>query len=423
MIILLKILAHIASLFKCEKLFSKLLEKLSAEVYEDVINNCRVVFICGSCGKTTTLKQTVSAAKAAGVKCSGKVALSPEQVLCEMFKLGDKESFAIFEADADKIEAITEKIKPYAVAITNIFTDKNPDENIYEKFESAFSKFEDTIFVLNGDEPMLFGFQEGKRRFFYGFRINPEFPGGNVCDEDGKICAGCGQPYKYIYNTYAHLGNYSCAVCGKTRPQLALGVDKILSSDENGTIASFDGLEVEVPLAGGSNLYNALCAATLAGAVGIEPEFIREGIESVSSIRGVYERVKIDTKELRLISTGSALDFTESVNSIVADSAVVYIALLIDKKEESWLPSIPFEKIINLNYHGILVGGEGRKEALLRLEQAGLDSAKFIECDDFDSFFYSIRTNVIGKTYVFAGKKLMRELRKNLRRKKYIKKL
>ena len=39
-----------------------------------------------------------------------------------------------------KLEEIAEKIKPYAVAVTNIFNDKNPEENIYEKIEKALEK-------------------------------------------------------------------------------------------------------------------------------------------------------------------------------------------------------------------------------------------------------------------------------------------
>lgn len=424
MITLFKILSYAASFFHLEKIFINAALKFEPNLVKIVSEKCKTVFVCGSCGKTSTLIETVSAVKLSGVPCKGKVAKSAQGVLCEMLKfMGEGERYLIFEADADKIESITELVKPVAVAITNIFTDKNPGEDIYKNFENAFSKFDDVIFVLNGDEPMLYNFCEGSRRYFYGFRVNPDFPGGNVRDEESKICPTCNNPYKYIYNTYAHLGNYSCEVCGKTRPQLALGVDRVDALSENGTSVSFDGLEIDIPLAGGSHLYNALCAATLAGAIGVEPQFIKEGIESVKSIKGVYEKVKIDTKELRLIGVGSALDFTESVNSIIKDEGVLYIAILLGRKEEGWLDSIPFEKIINLNYHGILVGGNGRREVISRLESAGLDSAKFIECDDFESFHYAIRTNVIGKTYVFADKKLMNTLRKNLHKKKYIKKL
>jgi len=422
---LLRILAFLASVTKTEKLFAMLLIKVLPKLPKQLTKKFKTVYVCGSCGKSTTIAQTASILKSSGAIVTAlKGDNDYSRIIISILKKypllkNGKKCYAVFEVDADELSSVTKVIKPAAITITNIFEDKDPDRDIYEKLESACEKLDKTVFVLNGDEPLLFNFAEGKRRYFYGFRNNPNFPGNNETDEVAKICKDCNQPYKYIYNTYGHLGNYSCATCGKTRPQLALGVDEVTSITESGSEVSFDGLKLFVPLAGGSNIYNALCAATTAGAVGVGPEYIKSGIESLDSVPGVQETVRIDTKELRLISVGSALDCTESINSILPDTGVVYIACLLERKDTKWIDSVPFEKFNTLNYHGILVGGSGCKVLAERLEGAGLDTAKFMICEDFESFIYSVKTNVIGKTYVFTSKKLMKSIRTNLYKKKY----
>ena len=421
-----KIMAHIASLTKTKAFFAKLFLKIDGKLPEFLGKKFKIVYICGSCGKSTTIAQTASILRNTGsVVIARKGENRVGEILVAILKKyplfdADKNCYAVFEVEADDLQEVLDVITPSVITVTNVFEDKDPDGGIYEKLTFACEKLENTVFVLNGDEPLLFGFAEGNRRFYYGFRNNPSFPGSNETDEVAKICKDCGNPYKYIYNTYGHLGNYSCDACGKTRPQLALGVDEVYSINESGSEVSFDGLKIFVPLAGGSNIYNALCAATVSGAVGVGPDDIKEGIEKLHSIPGVQETVVVDTKELRLISVGSALDFTESINAILPDANIVYIACLLDKKDIRWIDNVPFEKFNHLNYHGILVGGSGCKEMSQRLENAGLDIAKFMICDDFESFIYSIRTNVIGKTYVFASKKLMRSIRHNLHKKRYI---
>ena len=429
MLYLLKIIAYVADFLKIGRQFMVMAMKIMPGLSKVLLKTHSIIFICGSCGKTTTMHQVAEAIKDSGcsVFCEKKRE-NCEKILLSLLKRykgsnNKKNAFAMFEVLPLSLKSITETIAPEILAITNIFEEKNHGDDIYSYIEEGAKNLSDTMFVLNGDEPKLYSFAQGHRRYFYGFRINPNFPGGNEADESGKICPDCGEKYKYIYNTYAHLGNYSCEKCFKTRPQLALGVDVVYSLDENGSHVSFDGLEINIPLAGGSNVYNALCAATIAGAAGIGPENIKNGIENTKNILSVQESVRVDTKELRLISVDSALDCTESVNAILPDSGILYIACLLSEDDVSWIESVPFEKMVTLNYHGVLIGGSRYKEVAERLKTAGLDTAKFMICEDFESFLYSVRTNVIGRTYVFASKKAMKSLRRNLHKKGYLKKL
>jgi len=421
-------LANLCSCIGADNLFAALAVKTAKEEIEKITEEIKVILITGSCGKTTTLYQTVAAIEQAGNKVIYKRdGITYGKLLTTLFRKSSvsekaKSRFAVFEVETDELKKVLYAVKPQVLAITNIFQDKNPEENVYENIENACKHLSGTNFVLNGDEPALFDFmKDGARRYFYGFRVNPNF--AEICATSGKICPDCNNEYKYIYNTHAHLGNYSCATCGKTRPQLALGVDNVLSKDEKGATVSFDGLEINIPVPGESNIYNALCAATIAGAVGVGPDEIKGGIEELKSIPTVCEIVRVNTKEVRLLEVNNALECTEVVNSILPDKDPVYVACMISSDNVEWIDDVPFESLLNLNYHGILIGGDNLKEMTERLEKAGLDSAKFTVCEDFDAFIYSVRTNVIGKLYVLATKKAMKSLRKNMHKDKYIKKL
>lgn len=424
---LFKILAYICTFFKTEKAFGFLAAKMADEELKIIERKCKTIIITGSCGKTTTLCQTVAAIKASGAKVVylqgaadfGKITAH----IFKKFPLSGKENmFAVFETESENLAEITSAIKPYVIAVTNIYKDKKPETDIFGNIEKGCIHLENTIFVLNGDEPALNGFMKEKaRRYFYGFRVNPGFTDINI--SDGKVCPDCNNEYKYIYNTHAHLGNYSCDVCGKTRPQLALGVGNVLMNDESGTSVSFDGLQITIPLPGGGNVYNALCAATIAGAVGVEPDYIKSGIENLKSIPAVCEKVRVNTKEVCLMAADGVLECTQVINSILPDNSPVYIACMLGGNSTDWIYEAPFEKLINLNYHGILVGGDQYKKMLERLEGAGLDTNKFTICEDMDTFIYSVRTNVIGKLYVIASKKAMKEIRRELYKKKFIKSL
>lgn len=426
MLYFLKILSIAIDALKLGKPFMELGMKIMPGLCKVLLKTRTIIFVCGSHGKTTTAVQSAATIKSSGASVFvDKNRNSAEEILLSVLKrytstCNKKNAFAIFEVRADVLEKITSKLSPDVLAVTNIFEDVN---DIYSQIENGCKNLKNTAFVLNGDEPALYDFMEGARRYFYGFRVNPAFPDVNEADDSGKICKKCNQPYKYIYNTYAHLGNYSCMTCFKTRPQLALGVDNVFSIDESGSRVSFDGLEITVPLSGGCNIYNALCAATVAGAAGICPENIKDGIENTKNIISVQETVRVDTKELRLILVENTLDCTEFVNTILSDKGIVYLAFLLSEDDVSWIDSVPFEKLVTLNYHGVLIGGTRHKQLQERLTEAGLDTAKFMLCEDFESFLYSIRTNVIGRTYVFASKMAIKSLKRNLHKKGYIKKL
>src|SRR6185312_4497997 len=89
---------------------------------------------------------------------------------------------------------------------------------------------------------------------------------------DSKYCVRCGAPYDYAAAYVGHLGDYRCPACGHARPPLDVRAREIELRGLEETafeLVTPDGASpVRLRLPGLYNVYNALGAAALAGALG-----------------------------------------------------------------------------------------------------------------------------------------------------------
>src|SRR4029453_2823220 len=131
-----------------------------------------------------------------------------------------------------------------------------------------------TRFVLNADDPLIADLgrdPDGDRRegvVYFGV----EDPGQALPElqhaSDAKHCRRCGAPYAYERAFVGHLGHYSCPNCGADRPAPAVAATEIERGGMSGSRARVrtpqGELDLELPLPGLYNVYNALAAITAA---------------------------------------------------------------------------------------------------------------------------------------------------------------
>ena len=398
----------------------------------------RIIAVTGTNGKSTT-----SAMLASILRTTGRHVVSNESganmksgitskliSAYPIFKKTDGD-FAVLECDEAYLKYVTDDINPEIIAVTNIFRDQldryGEVSKTLKMIEEGCAKT-DSVLVLNGDDPLLANLLPERKRYFYGFRVNPDVSKSEVQNAEGKFCTVCGSPYSYNFTTFNHLGDYFCPVCGFQKPALALGVSAQPEFSPDETKVSFDGLDITVPQPGAYNVYNALCAAAAAGAAGVCPDDIKTGIEAQECKFGRQETVEIDGRQLRLILVKNPAGCDEAINSVLADTGEVEIGFLLndnyaDGTDVSWIYDVGFEKLARLDYQNVAIGGTRCYDAAIRLSVAGLNSNKFIICEDFDSLLYAIKTNLRGRIYLFCTYTAMISLRKFLHKKGYIKKL
>lgn len=413
--------------------------KLRSDILRTLAKGYRVILVTGTNGKTTTagmLKSIIEAAGNRAVISESGANMKSGIVSCliknhRFFRKNDGD-FAVLEVDEAYMRKVTEELQPEVIAVTNIFRDQldryGEVDNTLKLIEEACVKVPDAHLVLCGDEGLLYNIAPENKHFYYGFRVPHADTDGKNLNAEGSFCKNCHTPYNYNFVTFGNLGDYECPGCMHKRPELDLGVSVIRNISPDVSHVSFDDMEITVPQPGIYNIYNALCAASCAKVLGISADKIAEGISCQQSRFGRQETIKIDSHEIRLILVKNPAGANEAISSVLPDRESIRLGCLLsdsagDGTDVSWIYDVDYEKLCNMNYNNILVGGSRAYDMAVRLKTAGLNTANFDVCEDFETLLGRIQSGYNGRLYMFATYTAMVAFRKFLHKKRYIKKL
>lgn len=243
--------------------------KMLAAFYRRSLN-IKVVGITGSVGKTSTKEMIASvlAQKYNVLKTEGN--LNNEIGLpLTIFKIREHHQVAVLEmgiSEFGEMHRLSEMAQPNICVITNIGLCHlenliTRDGILKAKTESFDHLAENGTVVLNGDDDKLCEKKivNGKPAYFYGLGQAAK----TVEVEEGT-------------KTLAEKGIYATGV-------EAVGLTGTKATIHIGDEVAFD---VEIPIAGEHNVYNALAAVSVAVQLGLTIEEMKRGIESVQTIGG-----------------------------------------------------------------------------------------------------------------------------------------
>ena len=134
--------------------------------------------------------------------------------------------------------------------------------------------------------------------------------------------------------------------------------------------------EIELPLPGLYNVYNALGAATLCLALGVSLETIAAGLAAVSPAFGRAERVAIGATELSILLIKNPAGANEILRTLALEpDELDLLAILNDRtadgRDISWIWDADFELLAGRARH-VTCAGTRAAELALRLKYAGL---------------------------------------------------
>ncbi len=410
--------------------------KFRPNILKRLVRGYRVILVTGTNGKTTTtamlqniLKQTGKRAvsSASGANMKGGVV----SCLIRNFPFFGKVNgdFAVLEVDEAYMRHITAEISPEVIAVTNIFRDQLDRYGEVDKtlalIEEACKNAPDATLVLNADEVMLGSFLPDGKHFYYGFSVPVRQEKEESINTEGTFCKNCQTPYAFDFITLSHLGAYRCPSCGLERPMMQLCVDSIASISADASVVTMNGMPVTIPQAGAYNIYNALCAAACAKALGIADEHIQNGIAGQKSKFGRQETVQVENTSLRIILIKNPAGAEEAIASISPDTDEVSIGVLLndnvgDGTDVSWIYDVEFEKLSQMHIKRFFAGGTRAYDMAVRLKTAGFEELSV--CTEYTDLLSALY-NMEGKVYLFVTYSAMIEFRKLLHQKKYIKKL
>jgi UDP-N-acetylmuramyl tripeptide synthase len=413
--------------------------KLDRNVLKTLCKNYKVIVITGTNGKTTTTSMIYNMLKDDGknvITNSTGANMLPGIVSCFVenysFKKCYSTKYAVIECDEANLTLLTNYVIPEVISITNLFRDQL---DRYGEVYTTLNKILDGIkkvplanLVLNGDEPLLGDMELQNRTIYYGFNCGLRKSKTVDINADSKFCKKCKHPYKYNFITYSHLGDFYCDNCGYKRPKLDYSLDEIKSKSQDGSLVAINREEYYINQPGAYNIYNALCAYSIAKVCNVPDSVIHNSLENQESSFGRQEVIDVAGKQVKIILVKNPAGYDEAINSISLDGRVFNLAVLLndnyaDGRDVSWIWDVNFEKLSSLNIDKILISGIRLYDMAVRLKVAGLKEDNFVMCKGYKKLTDEITNCAENRVYVLATYTSMIGFRKYLNAKGYIKKL
>jgi UDP-N-acetylmuramyl tripeptide synthase len=413
--------------------------KLDKDILKTICKDYKVVLITGTNGKTTTTSMIYNMLKESG-KCvitnNTGANMLPGIVSCfvENFSFAKCSStkYAVIECDEANVPLFTQYVTPEVITVTNLFRDQlDRYGEVYTTLKKVLDGIEKVPLanlVLNGDESLLGDLELPNRTIYYGF--NCSLDNNKIIDinADAKFCKKCKSPYKYNYLTYNHLGDFYCENCGYKRPELDYTVDEIKEQTPEGSHVVINGYECYINQPGTYNIYNALCAYSVARVCGVDTETIINSLKNIQSSFGRQEVLDIEGKDVKIVLVKNPAGYDQAINTISLDKRVFNLATLLndnyaDGRDVSWIWDVNFEKLSSLDIDKIMISGIRLYDMATRLKVAGLPTEKFVICENYIKLLDEIKNCKQDTVYILATYTAMINFRKFLNSKGYIKKL
>jgi len=290
----------------------------------------------------------------------------------------------LFEVDEGALPEVSRRVRPKALLLCNLFRDQldryGELELVAGRWRAAVAALPHAQLVVNGDDPQVGALARPGGRVFGLDDPRVARPALQHA-ADSKYCLRCGTPYEYAAAYVGHLGDYRCPNCGHARPPLDVTARDIELRGLDGaafTLVAAEGeARVELRLPGLYNVYNALGAASLALALGIGLDDVRDGLARFSAAFGRFERIPIGDRRVLMLLIKNPAGANEAIRTLVegAASRVAVIALndgIADGRDVSWIWDVDFEPLLD-GLDRLVASGSRAAELALRFAYGGFD--------------------------------------------------
>lgn len=413
--------------------------KIDKNILSKISKGYKVILVTGTNGKTTTTSMIYNIIKESGhpvITNNTGANLFPGIVttFVDSFKFGSKvkDNYAVIEVDEANLKYITEYITPEVITVTNLFRDQlDRYGEVYttlNKILEGIYNVPETTLVLNGDESLLGKLDLKNPVHFYGFDKAVNDNKTIEINADAKFCKFCKTPYEYNFVTYNHLGDFYCPNCGYKRSDLMYAVTDIIDINADKSTVKFNDLEVSINQSGTYNIYNGLCAYSIAKELGIDDSAIKKSLENQSSSFGRQETINIEGKDVKIFLVKNPAGYNQSLDTICLNKEKFAAAFLLndnyaDGQDVSWIWDVDFEKLTETNIDEVYISGLRAYDMAVRLKTAGLNPNKFVIEEQYEALTEAIKNGNCDKLYILATYTAMINYRKYLHSKGYIKNL
>jgi UDP-N-acetylmuramyl tripeptide synthase len=298
----------------------------------------------------------------------------------------------LFEVDEAWLPQVARELRPSLIVLGNLFRDQldryGEMEALADEWAKAVAERSGaTDFALNADDPLIadLGRDADERPregvVYFGIDDHSQALPERQHAFDAKHCRRCGHPYAYEVAFVGHLGHYSCPNCGAERPRPEVAATKIELRGMDGsrsTVRTPQGeIEVDLPLPGLYNVYNALAAIAAGLRLGVEPARIAAALGEMRAAFGRVETIAVGDASLSILLVKNPAGANEVLRTLRLEAEAgpidLWIALndrIADGRDVSWIWDADFE-LLAAGVRRVVCAGTRAPEMALRLKYAG----------------------------------------------------
>ncbi len=348
-------------------------------------------------GKTTTAGMIAAAMRAAGRVPVHNRAGSNMSWGVATALLEQTGSEGLFEVDEAWLPRIAAELDPRMIVLGNLFRDQLDRYGELERLADDWAEMVEALagatdLLLNADDPLIADLgrdRELRRRervSYFGIEDVAQALPELQHAFDAKHCRRCGHPYVYARAFVGHLGHYTCPNCGADRPAPDVAATEIELQGMRGSrvrVSTPAGeAEIELPLPGLYNVYNALAALAAALGLGIELETAAAALSAVEAAFGRVETIDVAGCPVSILLIKNPAGANEVLRTLRLEASRaggldLWIALndrIADGRDVSWVWDADFELLAGAARRVVCTGTRA-PEMALRLKYAGLDES------------------------------------------------
>jgi UDP-N-acetylmuramyl tripeptide synthase len=306
----------------------------------------------------------------------------------------------LFEVDEAWLPSVARSLHPGTYLLANLFRDQL---DRYGELESLAEGWAGLVaeqagaarFVLNADDPLVADLGRGREGVVY-FGVGDDSQALPELQHaaDSKHCRNCGTPYVYDAVYLGHLGRYRCPGCGRERPRPSVEAERVVLDGMRGAAATIrtpaGTIDVDLPVPGLYNVYNAVAATALALELGATLEHVRLALEGFGGAFGRVETIAVPaaggaSRPLSILLVKNPAGANEVLRTLTLedDRVDLWIALndkTADGRDVSWIWDADFELLAGRVGH-VTCSGTRAEEMALRLKYAGIDAEPTVDRD------------------------------------------
>jgi len=292
----------------------------------------------------------------------------------------------LFEVDEFWLPAMAEQLAPRALLLGNLFRDQldryGELDTIADRWAGVLAgTARNARLVLNADDHLIADLgREHPGVTYFGIEDDAMAMPEMQHASDSKHCRRCGAAYVYEAVYLGHLGRYRCPNCAQVRPVPAVFAEQVRlhgTHSASFTLRTPGGsAQLELPLPGLYNVYNAVGAAALCLALEIPLAEIVAGLAAVTAAFGRAETIRVGGQELSILLVKNPAGANEILRTLkLEQSELDILAILNDRTADghdvSWVWDADYE-ILADRVRRVTCAGTRAAELALRLKYAGV---------------------------------------------------